>query len=152
MKQTDYRATVLAQCKPSQAYLALTRNIGNWWTQPDQPICRVGDRAKFTFPPNKSYWTFQAAELKPDSFIRLDCVDAYHIHEGQSNTIEQEWKGTSITWRIEPINAKTQIVMQHDGLRPDLECFEICKKGWDFFFCTSLKAYLETGTGSPHST
>jgi len=29
--------------------------------------------------------------------------------------------------------------------------FEICESGWDYFFVDSLKAYLNTGVGLPHS-
>ena len=151
MTASNYTRTVLVDNTPQAAYTALTSGIEHWWTKPDAPIRREGDVAKFTFPPGKSYWTFKALHLVPDERVAMVCVDALHLHEGQPGEIEKEWLGTRVTWDIREKGESTEITIEHHGLVPTLNCYEICKAGWDFFFTESLTLYLNTGTGKPHS-
>jgi len=150
MSTDNYTSTITVAATPDQAFRALTTEFAQWWTTPDQPIAKVGDRAKFGFPPGRSYWTFEATELSPGERVELDCVDACHIHEGQPTQIETEWLGTKAIWRIEGRDKFTDIRFEHVGLNPTLLCFDICQAGWDLFFVDSLKAYLDTGVGKPH--
>lgn len=152
MASPNYKASISVSADVDVAYAAITHGIEHWWTKPDTPIGRLGDRAKFTFPPGRSYWTFEAIELTPPNQVKLKCVDALHLHEGQPEEIEQEWLGTVTQWHISKEGAGSRIDLEHHGLKPELLCFDICKAGWDFFFLVSLKAYLDTGTGRPHLT
>lgn len=151
MTAENYSKSISVTANPEAAYHALTRGIAEWWTKPDQPITKVGDRAKFGFPPGKSYWTFEAVTLVPEERIEMQCVEALHLHEGQPPEIEQEWLGTKIIWQIWQEGDKTEIALEHIGLNPQLLCFDICRQGWDFFFAESLKEYLDSGVGKPHS-
>jgi len=110
----------------------------------------VGDQARFSFPPGKSFWTFRATELISDERVTLTCVEALHLHDALSETIREEWLGTQLHWSIKDHGAQTQIELLHQGLNPKLECFNVCEAGWNFFFLDSLKAYLDTGQGKPH--
>jgi hypothetical protein len=151
MTDKDYSKTILVDASPQDAYVALTSGFEKWWTTPDKPIRVVGDCAVFTFPPGKGSWTFRATNLVPGEHVDLDCIEANHIHEGMPDAIREEWLGTTLSWRIFPEDGKTVIRFVHSGLRPNLHCFDICESGWDYFFVDSLKAYLDTGVGMPHS-
>ncbi|KAB7613680.1 hypothetical protein F9L33_09900 [Amylibacter sp. SFDW26] len=146
----NYKRTIYVSANADAAFAALTSGFEHWWTKPDQLIHKVGDRAKFTFPPGVSYWTFEAVKLAPSTYVELECVDALHIHEGQPKEIEQEWLGSSLKWSISPEADGTKIELEHVGLTPNLLCFDICQAGWDMFFTDSLKEYLNTGVGKPH--
>lgn len=150
MNAENYTRTITVKNTQKAAYQALTGGIENWWTKPDTPLTILGDRAKFAFPPGKSFWTFEATELKPGKRVEMRCVEALHLHEGQPKEIEQEWLGTTVIWDIIPDGDKTDIRIEHIGLVPTLHCYEICEAGWDMFFVDSLKAYLDTGVGRPH--
>jgi len=152
MSTPNYTRTITVRNTSNAAYRALTSGIESWWTKPDTPLTRVGDRAKFTFPPGKSFWTFEATLLKPVERVEMRCVEALHLHEGQPKEIEQEWLGTTVIWDIIPNGDETDIRVEHIGLVPTLLCYEICEAGWDMFFVDSLKAYLDTGTGHPHQS
>ena len=145
MSNDNYRKSISVKGNSSEAYIALTSGIEHWWTKPDAPITLVGDRAKFTFPPGLSYWVFEAKKLIPNS-----CVEALHLHEGQPKEIEKEWLSTRVIFDIESNGAETLIHFEHVGLNPTLLCHDICEAGWDFFFLSSLKSYLDTGEGKPH--
>lgn len=151
MSTQNYLRTITVSATPIEAFQALTVGIENWWTKPDFPLTKSGDRAKFTFPPGKSYWTFEATLLIPHERIELTCVEAAHLHEGQPKEIEQEWLGTKVIWEITPKGNGTEICIEHVGLDPTLRCYDICEAGWDLFFVDSLKAYLDTGVGRPHN-
>ncbi|WP_241482710.1 glutathione S-transferase N-terminal domain-containing protein [Leisingera sp. ANG-M7] len=146
----NYKRSISAAATPGQAFHALTQGFGDWWTVPDNPILQPGDRARFTFPPGRSFWTFEAKRLVPGELVELECVEALHLHEGQPNGIQTEWLGTRAIWRIFPDPQGCRIRFEHEGLRPSLLCYGICEAGWDHFFVSSLKAFLDTGQGTPH--
>lgn len=150
MANSNYTRTISVRATPEAAYAALTTGFAHWWTVPDKTIQRVGDQAKFMFPPGKSYWTLEAVRLKPGAHVETVCVDAHHLHDGLPPEVEKEWLDTRINWSIEGKDGYTDITVEHEGLVPSLNCYEVCEAGWDFFFVSSLKAYLDTGVGTPH--
>lgn len=150
MSNSNYTRTISVNASPETAYAAVTTGFANWWTIPDKTIQRVGDQANFMFPPGDSYWTLEAVKLDPGTRVEMVCVDAYHLHEGLPPEVEKEWLGTRIVWSIAGKDGHTDITVEHQGLVPSLNCYEVCEAGWDFFFVSSLKAYLDTGIGQPH--
>lgn len=146
----NYQTTIKVKAAPEKAYNALTTGFEHWWTTPDSHILKIGDTAKFGFSDKFGYWTFKATELTPSRIV-LDCVDALHIHEGFPKEIETEWLGTRLIWTIRPEGSGSTIELHHEGLTPDLYCYDICATGWDMFFVSSLQAYLDTGKGRPFS-
>ncbi len=150
MSTEHYKKSIVVTVDARAAYNALTVGMEHWWTKPDAPVQKVGDKAKFPFPPGVSYWTFEATKLVPEQCVEMQCVDAFHKHEGQPEEIEKEWLGTKTIFTIEKEGDKTRISLEHVGLQPKLHCYDICEAGWDFFFLESLQAYLEAGEGKPH--
>jgi hypothetical protein len=151
MNTQGYSRVITVKNTPEAVYEALTAGIEHWWTKPDKPLLKVGDQAKFTFPPGKSFWTFEATVLISEKYVEMTCVDALHLHEGQPKEIEKEWLNTKVMWKIIPQGEYTEIHFTHLGLMPSLLCYEVCQEGWDFFFTDSLKAYLSNGIGMPHA-
>ncbi len=149
MTQNNYERTIKTTASGADAYAALTTGIAQWWTSDAGSFEKLGDVAKFGFNGRRGYWTFKAKSLESDH-IELECVEALHIHEGHPKEIETEWLGTRAIWDIRETAGGTEIHFVHDGLTPDLLCFEVCEAGWDMFFVDSLKAYLDTGTGKPY--
>jgi len=43
---------------------------------------------------------------------------------------------------------KSLWVLTHIGLTPEIECYDLCKNGWQSFLY-SLNKYLTTGIGAP---
>ncbi len=149
MTEQHYKRTISVAATAAEAYRALTTGYEHWWTNCDSDFNRVGDRIKFTFPPHVSYWTFEAKKLEPDRSVELECVEACHKFTDKPDAPETEWLGSRAQWRIEPQDDQTNIHFVHDGLTPDLDCYEVCEKGWNLFFVDSLKAYLDSGVGKP---
>lgn len=147
---TNFNRTITVSADAGTAYTALTTGFEHWWTRPEGTIQQIGDRAKFTFPPGISFWTFEAVKLVPGKHVELLCVEALHKHEDQPKAIETEWLDSRVIWTIEETGNRCTITMNHIGLTPDLLCFDVCVAGWDHFYTGSLKAYLNYGKGMPH--
>ncbi len=146
----DYQRTLKTTAPPEKAYKAVTSDMTNWWTQTGGSFSKLGDVTTFRFPPNTSYWTFKSITLEPYTLVEHECVDALHIHDGLSDAIRGEWLGTILRFEIKPAPTGSDVTLTHIGLRPDLECYQICEAGWDFFFMKSLQAYLGESKGEPH--
>ena len=43
---------------------------------------------------------------------------------------------------------RTLLHFEHLGLVPDLQCWDVCNQGWNYFL-PSLKQFAETGRGTP---
>lgn len=149
MTKINYERTIQTTASTDDVYAALTTGIAQWWTSDAGAFVVPGDVAKFGFNGKIGYWTFRAIALEKNR-VELECVEALHIHEGQPKEIETEWLGTRAIWTMNETARGTKIHFVHDGLTPDLLCFDICEAGWDMFFVDSLQAYLDTGTGKPH--
>lgn len=127
--------------------MALTIGFHNWWTTDCGQVSTIGDQITYKF--GATHWIMQATNLAPNKSIELECVNAHHVHEGLPSSILNEWKGTKLKWQIHAQEKRTKIKLIHEGLVPSLECYDICKQGWNYYFVESLKQYLNTGKGSP---
>ena len=144
---TSYTREIIVSNTPSEAYRALTAGFNKWWTTGCNPISETGDRITFCF--GSTSWVMRANRLVPDNYVELECIEAHHVHEGLPSSILKEWEGTKLQWQIKKHGDETKIVFVHEGLVPSLDCYDVCRQGWDYFFVSSLKQYLDTGEASP---
>ena len=64
---------------------------------------------------------------------------------------KKEWNGTTVVWDISSDDGgTTRVHMTHVGLVPGVECYDECKRGWDFCVGKSLQKLLAEGTGLPN--
>lgn len=146
----DYKRTLNTSASSERAYNAVTSEFGAWWTDPNATLARIGDIATFRFPPNQSTWTFRPKTLEPHKLVEHECVGANHLHEGLPDSVRTEWLGTILRFEIKATEAGSVIDFRHCGLKPSLDCYEVCSAGWEFYFMDSLRAYLIEGIGKPH--
>lgn len=145
MTTSDYSKALRLGTTSEAVHQALTRDIRNWWSA---NLVDHGD--VFTVGFGDTRKTFKALippSAEPCFEIVWTCTEANLLHPSVSTP--NEWVGTRIIWAVEPDDDGVKITLTHEGLNEDLQCFEICVGGWDFFFLESLKDYLETGTGKP---
>lgn len=144
----SFTTKVLIKGSKEDVFEAISQHVQKWWGNTDSSVCKIGD--EFTTSFDKTYWKFKISEYQPFSKIVWNCVDAKHIHSGY-NGIEKEWIGTSVSWSLEK-NGKmeTYLHFTHNGLIPELNCYEICYPAWKRFVTQSLKDFVETGIGMPH--
>jgi uncharacterized protein YndB with AHSA1/START domain len=61
-----------------------------------------------------------------------------------------DWIGTTIFFDVTEAGDGAMLYFRHQGLTPELECFDMCHEGWTHFLA-SLVSYAETGVGQPHT-
>lgn len=153
MPKTDnnYIASITVSASTDQCFNAITKQMNQWWTETAEgDLTKVGDTVKAIFPPAFGHWTFKATVLDRGARIEIVCIDAHHYVEGKSKEIEQEWLGTRIVWEFASVGEKTKITLTHHGLTPQLNCWDICLNGWNYFFKVSLMDFLNGKMASPH--
>jgi hypothetical protein len=144
----SYTEKVLIKGSRKQVFDAISRHVQEWWGNTDSQVTAVGD--EFTTSFDKTYWKFKISEFEHNSKIVWNCIDARHIHTGYDG-IEKEWEGTSVEWMLEEGSDKNETLLHfaHNGLKSDLNCYEICTPAWEMFVTKSLKNFIETGKGMP---
>lgn len=148
----NYQEKIVVSASPEAGFAAVATQMNQWWTTSvEGRLAKVGDKLTVRFPPDFGHWTFEAMSLVPGRLIEMICIDAHHKVEGQPKEIDREWLGTRIIWQFDRIGEKTEITLTHDGLTPQLNCWDICLDGWNHFFKTSLRAFLEGEAPSPHT-
>lgn len=66
----------------------------------------------------------------------MEVYKRLHRHAELKN--KDEWKGTKIIWDISSRDAPTTLTVTYQGLSSDIECYEVCEKGWTQFLTESL--------------
>ena len=140
----NYFRRILVPVSSKTAYHALTDNIGKWWTEPEGNASNIGDTPTFHFDEGNTHWKMKVLNLVPNEFIHWECIEASHFSSNLDEDAKEEWLGTKLEWKFQHKNGKTEISLLHEGLSPELKCFNICERGWDFFFVTKLKEYLSS--------
>ena len=143
MSDQSYSASITIEASAIMAYESINR-IADWWTNNlEGSSNKAGDY--FTVRFGETYVTCRVEEMKPLERIVWLVTDC-HKHWLKNKT---EWIGTHIFWFISQNGESTAIHFTHQGLKPDLECFKDCERGWDFYFKDSYKSLLATGKGKP---
>lgn len=144
----SFKCELLLAAPVSLIYEALTTQHGieSWWTTSSKVGTSVGEHITIHF--GDTYKVMHIETLHPFTEVRWSVTDAQLIAPGLTRT--NEWIGTTIVFQLTPQSGKvTQLQLEHVGLTPQIECYEICSQGWNQFL-GSLKTYVETGKGSPY--
>ena len=146
MLKRIYSNQISINVKPELVFKAITKEIDKWWTELSNKINKVGDQLIVHFE-DSTFWKIDVIEFIPNSSIEWYVESANHNLENLSR--KDEWEMTRIKWEINENENGSTLTLIHDGLIPNLECYNICKAGWNYFL-GSLKDYLESGKGRPY--
>jgi uncharacterized protein YndB with AHSA1/START domain len=141
-----YRQTVLIEAPPEDVYAALTTQEGvrGWWTLDCDVPTAVGQTIRIRF--GTTYKDLRIERLEPQREVQWACTAACLDVEQLAR--KDEWLGTRIFFRLRGSGKATQLELEHFGLVPQFECFDLCSAGWREFMA-SLKLFAETGMGRP---
>lgn len=146
MSDQSYSTEIQISAKPESVYQAITKDIDKWWTESSNQALQIGDKLVVRFE-KTTCWVMEVSEAIQNRSLVWKVAEANHDLEGI--TKKDEWRGTTIKWNIVKYETGSKVTLTHQGLVPELECFDICQAGWDYFL-GSLKDYLETGKGYPY--
>jgi uncharacterized protein YndB with AHSA1/START domain len=137
---TDLQFVVHTAAPPAAVYAALTtpEGISGWWG-PAEGDATEGGTLTMRFSEHGAKG-LRVEDAAPAARV------AWAVRWSQCSP---EWAGTRITFDLIPSGDGTEVRFRHEGLTPDLECYEACDSGWAHFLA-SLVAFVERGVGSPH--
>jgi uncharacterized protein YndB with AHSA1/START domain len=127
--------------EPARVVEALTTTDGirQWLTDDADVGCEIGAPAIFRF--GKIEVTFLIDRIDRHA-IEMTCVDHKH---------QSDWLDTHLAFRVVPEGAGAYVDMLHDGYRDKHGCYSQWIEEWTHYL-KSLRAYCETGRGTPHLT
>jgi Activator of Hsp90 ATPase homolog 1-like protein len=143
MSDNSWTAEIVVPQSPEEVFTAVT-NVRGWWSADiDGETTSVGD--EFTFSDHVEHWCrFRLTEITPARIV-------WRVLDSRLDFVENrtEWTGTHVVFEISRTPDGTSLRFTHQGLRPDVECFRECSRGWDFYIHRSLKDLITVGTGQP---
>ena len=142
----DYRKIIRVNKPVSEVYEAITEQIADWWsTDLSGAAAHVGDSFNIAFGGTRK--TMDISEAVPNELVIWTCAKAYIDMPTLKN--KTEWEGSRMIWTLTGASDGTELNFLHEGLNRNMECFDICEDGWNYFL-NSLEAYLKTGEGTPY--
>ena len=145
MNQQNYHCNIAANVSVNKA-LENISHVSQWWTTNIE-----GDSSKlndtFIVHFGDTFVDFKLIESVPGKKVVWKITDCY-LHW---LTDKEEWKNTTIEWEVLRKNNATEISFTHVGLVPQIECYNDCRKGWDFYLKESLSKLITEGKGFPET-
>lgn len=151
MKQRDFQFSITAPISAEEAMEHISDVQGWWAKQFEGSSSQLHDVFTVRFGgPKGTFVTFEITELIPGKKVVWYVTDCY-LHWIND---KHEWTGTSVVWELAawelaPDAEGTTIHMTHQGLTPEVECFEDCKVGWTHHIKDSLLKYMTEQVGLP---
>jgi len=143
MEIRDYQAQITVNVDPSVAMEAIGK-VSEWWGRDYSGKSQnLGDI--FTIRFNQTFATFQISEKMDDKKVVWTVLDS-HLHWLKDT---REWNHTKVEWSLTRVLKGTEIQMIHFGIHPEVECFDNCTKGWNYYIKESLVKLIELGKGMP---
>jgi uncharacterized protein YndB with AHSA1/START domain len=144
MSDNSLTIEIVVPNSPEQIFDAVT-NVRGWWHEGlEGESAAVGD--EFTFTDYVEHWCrFRLTEVIPARRVVWLVIDS-RLDFVENHT---EWTGTQVIFDITPTPHGTSLRFTHEGLRPTVECYRECSRGWDFYINESLKDLITVGTGQP---
>ncbi len=130
------------EAPPENVFHAITLpdGITGWWANHVAVEPKVGSLAEIRF---------DNGEVMKMEIIDLEV--GKKVHWGVRFAPHQLWEGSMITWDLTPDEEGTRLLFGHHHLTVGAPGYGIeqTRAGWEYFLL-SLKAYLETGKGTPY--
>jgi uncharacterized protein YndB with AHSA1/START domain len=136
----DIRHRVVISAPPSEVYeaIATTEGISQWWTRDGAKGDSVeGGKLAFYFGSDDPAAVMEVTALEPSKAVSWHCVEG-----------EREWIGTRLDFELSEKDDETVLLFTHADWAAASEFMAHCSARWAYFLL-SLKAYRESGKGTP---
>jgi uncharacterized protein YndB with AHSA1/START domain len=126
---------------PEKIYQALTEQNGirSWWTQQATAQPKVGTVSEFRFYNGQVVMQMEVDQLIPGQEVDWKPISGV-----------PDWPGTRVTWTLTPVEQGTKLLFGHRDFASSEGSLPMTGFNWAWYII-SLKKYMETGTGSPHT-
>ncbi|MEO7989986.1 MAG: SRPBCC domain-containing protein [Chryseolinea sp.] len=145
MSKKDFTTTLLVDQSPEEVFKAII-NVRGWWSgyyseQFEGGTKKINDEFSFRAGEGAHYSKQKLVEVVPDKKI------VWLITESKLSFLEQtdEWTGTKVIFDITKKGTKTHLTFTHQGLTPEVECYDACSPAWRQYVQNKLLSLIRTG-------
>lgn len=144
MKNENYHKTILVDASAEEAMKKISR-ISHWWRKDF-----IGDAGrlnnKFTVPFGEhngeiSFVNFIVSEMIPNKKVVWKVTDCNLPWLKD----KKEWNNTEVVFELSEADGGTKIDITHIGLVPEIECYDVCEKGWNGHITEGLTKFINEG-------
>jgi hypothetical protein len=135
VKMNSYSFEIETQRSPKEVFELLLEVKKWWWGIYDETIVgtseKVNDEFSFSAGGGMHFSKLKMVELIPYEKIVWEVTESNLSFVSNS----KEWERTRLVFDIsEKPENRTKMTFTHEGLRPDIECYEQCTNAWSQYF------------------
>jgi len=144
MQPENFTISFTVDQTPTEVFNAIT-NVRGWWSEAlDGSSEKLNDEFSYRHG-DLHYSKHRLIEVIPNEKVVWLTLDSKLSFVKD----QQEWNGTKMFFEISKQDGKTSLVVTHQGLVPEFECFNSCSRGWTHYLQNSLLPLITTGKGIP---
>ena len=145
MTTSNFTLTLLTE-RPMEEVFQAVNNVRDWWSgyyaeEFEGNAEKLNDEFSFRAGGGAHYSKQKLIEVIPNKKV------VWLITESELSFLEKkdEWTGTKVIFEISKKGDKTQLVFTHEGLAPEVECYDACAPAWTQYLRNKLLPLINTG-------
>ena len=127
MEDKSFTATIEV-AKPSQEVFNCIKEVSKWWSKDFEGSSKELNDEFIIHHPGQHYSKQKLIEVIPGKKI-VWLVTGSNLNWLEKDT--HEWTNTKMIFEIADKSGETELHFTHEGLVPNVECYERCVQGWD---------------------
>lgn len=145
MKNKNFTTTLIVDQTPEEVFNVI-RNVRGWWSgyyseDIKGDTEKLNDEFSFRAGGGAHYSRQKLIEVIPDKKV------VWLVTDSKLDFLENkdEWTGTKVIFDISTKVNKTQLVFTHEGLIPEIECYNSCAPAWSQYLQNKLLPLIANG-------
>lgn len=138
----DFTVKLVVEQPPKEVFDAVL-NVRGWWQgfyseEINGKTEKINDEFTFRAGGGAHYTRQKLIEVIRDKKI------VWLVTQSELTFLEKkdEWQGTKIIFEISEKNNKTQLRFTHEGLTPEIECYDSCSTAWSMYLKKKLLSLI----------
>ena len=148
MKNKNFTTTLIVDQTPEEVF-NVVRNVRGWWSgyyseEFEGNTEKLNDEFSFRAGGGAHYSRQKLIEVIPNKKV------VWLVTDSNLDFLEKkdEWTGTKVVFDISTKANKTQLVFTHDGLMPEIECYNSCAPAWSQYLHNKLLPLIKSDNGN----
>jgi len=145
MKPKDLTIRMQVDQTPEEIFNAV-RNVRGWWSgyyseEIKGDTEKLNDEFSFRAGGGAHYSRQKLIEVIPNKKV------VWLVTDSKLDFLEKkdEWTGTKVSFDISTKGNKTELAFTHEGLTPEIECYNSCAPAWSQYLQNKLLPLITKG-------